>query len=52
MIELSNIIGFIATTIVLVLLEWWIYGDKKRAFKLIPLAMLFSGVLHIVWAIL
>jgi len=52
MIELSNIIGFIGTTVVLVLLEWWLYGDKKRALKLIPMAMLFSAILHIVWAIL
>jgi len=51
MIELSNIIEFIGFTIVLVLLEWWIYNGK-RALMVIPVAMFFSAIITLVWNIL
>jgi len=51
MIELSNIIGFIVSTIILVLVEWWVYRDIKRALRVLPMAMFFSGILSLVWAL-
>jgi len=48
MIELSNIIGFVGFTIVLVLLEWYIY-NKSRALRVIPIAMFFSAIINLVW---
>lgn len=52
MIELYNIIGFIVCTVFLVLLEWFVYSDKRRALKLIPVAMVLSGIINAVWVLL
>jgi len=52
MIELSNIIGFIGLTALLVGLEWFVYKDGKRTLMVVPIAMVFSGVLTLVWNIL
>ena len=52
MIELSNIIMFLVLTGVLVAAEGFVYRSINCALKVIPVAMIFSGILVFVWNIL
>ena len=49
MITTGTFITFGIYTVIIVSVEGFIYGDLKRAIKLIPLAMLFSGILTFVF---
>ena len=52
MIELTDIIMFIAFTGILMTAEGVVYNSIRSAFKIMPVSMAFSAILVLFWNIL